>query len=247
MNVSPIIWAPSSERVGTFYAEPAAEPRGGTVIYDRAGSAASFLSPADLPDTLFDSHRHLHVSGITPALSPTCSRTVQDAIARAKARGMTVSLDVNYRARLWTPEAAAAALAPLIRQVDVLLCSRTDAARLFGLIGDAMDQARGMQDMFGVPQVILTNGSDGAVGCGAGECCVMPAIPIAQTVERFGSGDAFAAGFLAVYLSGGTLEEALRLGVATAALKRTIPGDMLAATRQEVEAVMAQEPSATWR
>ena len=105
---------------------------------------------------------------------------------------------------------------------------------------------RGLRARFGVPVVALTTGRDGAVGCDAAGCRAVPAIPVEATVERLGSGDAFAAGFLAEYLAGASLERALRLGVAAAALKRTIPGDMLIATRAEVEAVRTQEEGA-WR
>ncbi len=247
VDVSHIVWTTPEDRVGLFYAEPAAEPRAGGVVYDRAHSAASSLSPADLPDALFDTHRHLHVSGITPALSPTCAAAVADAIARAKARGRTVSLDINYRAKLWSPPVAAAALAPLCTQVDVLFCARDDAARLFGLTGDDACRASDLRARFGVPVAVLTAGADGAVGCDGGGCQAVPAVPVAATLERIGSGDAFAAGFLAEYLSGASLEGALRMGAAAGALKRTILGDMLIATRAEVEAVLAQEQRTAWR
>jgi len=247
VDVSHVIWMPPGERVGLFYAEPAAEPRAGTVVYDRARSAASFLSPADLPDSLFDTHRHLHVSGITPALSASCAAAVTDAVARAKARGRTVSLDVNYRAKLWSPEAAAAALAPLIPQVDVLFCAQGDAERLFGLFGDDAARASSLRVRFGVPVAVLTAGADGAVGCDVDSCRAVPAVPVEATVERIGSGDAFAGGVLAEYLRGASLEDALRMGAAAGALKRTILGDMLIATRLEVEALLAREGRAAWR
>ena len=246
VDVSHIVWTPPDERQGIFYAEPAAEPRAATVIYDRADSAACRLSPADLPDALLAAHRHLHVTGITPALSASCAETVTDAIGRAKARGMTVSLDVNYRARLWPPETAATALEPLIGRADVLFCARDDAARLFGLTGDGAARAAGLRQRFGTPTVAVTLGNDGAAGCDGGGCLTVPAVPVETTVERFGSGDAFAAGFLAEYLAGRPLAQALRLGAAAGALKRTVPGDLLLATRAEVEAVLAQEGGA-WR
>ena len=246
VDVSRIVWTPPGERVGTFYAEAAAPPRPATVVYDRANSAATFLSPADLPDALLDAHRHLHVSGITPALSASCAEAVTDTVRRAKVRGRSVSLDVNYRAKLWPPEAAASALAPLLPQVDILFCGRGDAARLFGLAGSDEDRAAGLRTQFGVPIVALTTGRDGAVGCDSGGCRAVPSLPVEVTVDRFGSGDAFAAGFLAEYLSGAPLDRALQFGVATAALKRTIPGDMVIATRAEVEALMTPETGA-WR
>jgi len=247
IDVSHVVWTPSDERVGLFYAEPGTEPRAGTVVYDRAYSAAASLSPADLPDALFDTHRHLHVSGITPALSASCAGAVADAVARAKARGRTVSLDVNYRAKLWSPESAAAALSPLIPQADVLFCARDDAERLFGLSGDASARASGLRARFGVPVTVLTAGADGAVGCDAEGGCVVPAVPVEATRERIGSGDAFAGGFLAEYLSGASLDQALRMGAAAGALKRTILGDMLVATRADVEAVLSQEQRDGWR
>lgn len=247
VDVSHVVWTPPEERVGLFYAEPAAKPRAASVVYDRAHSAASFLSPADLPDSLFDTHRHLHVSGITPALSPSCAEAVADAVRRAKGRGRTVSLDVNYRAKLWSSDKAADALAPLLRQVNVLFCARGDAERLFGLKGDDMSLAAGLRSQFDIPIVAVTGGSEGAVGCDANGGCIMPAIPIEAAVERLGSGDAFAAGFLAEYLAGRLLESSLRMGVAVAALKRTILGDMLNATRAEIEAVLAREGRAAWR
>ncbi|MBV9851944.1 MAG: sugar kinase [Armatimonadetes bacterium] len=247
VDVSHVVWAPADERAGLYFFEAAAPPRPATVVYDRAGSAASRLSPAALPDALFDMHRHLHVSGITPALSASCAEAVTDAVRRAKARGRTVSLDINYRAKLWPPEAAAAALSPLLAQADVVFCGREDAARLFGLSGDNEARARGLRSRFDIPVVALTAGADGAVGCDAGGCRAMPAVPVAEPSERLGSGDAFAAGFLAEYLPGAPLERALRLGVAAAALKRTVPGDMLVATRAEVGAIAAQEGESAWR
>ena len=247
VDTSHVVWTPPGERVGLFYTEAGTEPRAGAVFYDRAHSAAAALSPADLPDALFDTHRHLHVSGITPALSPSCAAAVADAIMRAKARGRTVSLDINYRAKLWTPEAAAGVLAPLIPLVDLLFCARDDAARLFGLTGDDAARASGLRARFGVPIAVLTAGADGATGCDGDGCRSVPAVPVEATVERFGSGDAFAAGFLAEYLGGASLEDALRMGAATGALKRTILGDMLVATRADIEAVLAREGRAAWR
>ena len=247
VDVSHVVWTPPNERVGTLYAEPAAAPRAATVVYDRANSAASHLCPTDLPDALFASHRHLHVSGITPALSATCAETVTDAVGRAKSRRRTVSLDVNFRARLWSPEAASEALSPLLGQVDILFCSQADAARLFGLSGDAAACASGLRERFGVPVVAVTAGADGAAGCDADGSVSIPAVPLEASVERFGSGDAFAAGFLSEWLGSATLARSLRLAVAVAALKRTIPGDILTATRAEVEAVLAQTGDAAWR
>jgi len=247
VDVSQVVWTAETDRVGTFYAEPGASPRAAQVVYDRANSAAAALRSADLPDALFATHKHLHVSGITPALSPSCADAMTDAIRRAKAHGLTVSLDINYRAKLWSPEAAAAALSPLLSQTEVLICSRDDAARLFGLTGGDAERARGLWERASHPTVVLTTGGDGAIGCGDGTCVTVPAFPVETTVERIGSGDAFAAGFLAGFLAKKSLEESLRMGVAAGALKRTIAGDILTATRREIDALLAQETALGWR
>lgn len=244
IDVSAIVWAPPQERVGVFFYEPAAPPRAAAVVYDRAGSAASFLSPGDLPNGLFATHRHLHVGGITPALSPSCADTVADALRRARMHGMTVSFDVNFRTKLWAPALAAHALAPLMAQADVLICSRDDAANVFGLAGGPPAQAKALGERFGCPTVVVTAGADGAAGCREGECVAVPAVPIPATVERLGSGDAFAGGYLAGFLEDRSLEDSLRLGAAAAALKRTVLGDMLVGTRQEIEALMSPEAGA---
>jgi 2-dehydro-3-deoxygluconokinase len=247
VDVSLVVWAAPNERVGTFYLEAGAAPRAARVVYDRAHSAAASLSPDDLPDFLFQTHRHLHLSGITPGLSVSCAQAAADGIRRARACGMTVSFDVNYRALLWPTDVAREALSPLISHVDVLFCSRDDAGRIFGLSGTHDAVAAAFHEKFGVPTVVLTAGADGAVGKDPSGCVSVPAIPVPVTVDRIGSGDAFAAGFLSGYLAGAPLEQSLRLGVAAAALKRTIPGDILTATRAEFDAVLAQDGKANWR
>jgi 2-dehydro-3-deoxygluconokinase len=245
IDVRHVVWTDAQDRVGLLYTEPAAPPRPPTTVYDRAASAAAGMSPADLPDDLLAAHQHLHVSGITPALSENCAQTVEDAIRRARAHRMTVSLDVNWRAMLWSAETARAALAPLLPQVDVVICSRLDAQRVFGLEGTAQEQVKALREQHGVPVAVLTAGADGAVGCVEDQCLTVPAIPMEKTIERIGSGDGFAAGFLAGYLNGSLLE-GLHLGVAAAAFKRTVPGDMLVGTRAEIEAIRAAEEK-PWR
>ncbi len=245
IDVRHVVWADAKDRVGLLYTEPGAPPRPPTVVYDRAGSAAAGLSPSDITEELLASHQHLHVSGITPALSESCARTVSDGVRRAHTHQMTVSLDVNWRSLLWSAETARAALTPLLPQVDVLICSQADAQRVFGLEGTAEEQVKAMRDRYSVPVAVLTAGADGAVACDADRCLAVPAAPLEKTVERIGSGDAFAAGFLAGFLNH-SLEEGLRLGVAAAAFKRTVPGDMLVGTRREIEAIRTAEEK-PWR
>jgi 2-dehydro-3-deoxygluconokinase len=245
IDVRHVVLTDAKDRVGLLYTEPGAPPRPPTTVYDRAGSAAAGMIPADLPDELLAAHTHLHVSGITPALSESCAQTVKDTIRRAHLHNLTISLDVNWRAMLWSAETAQAALSELIPSVDVVICSQSDALRVFGLQGTGQEQVQALRERYGVPVAVLTTGADGAVGCDASQTLTVPAVPVEKMTERIGSGDAFAAGFLAGYLET-SLVEGLQLGVATAALKRTIPGDMLIGTRREIEAIRATEEK-PWR
>lgn len=245
IDVRHVLWTGAKGRVGLLYTESGVSPRPPATVYDRAGSAAASMIPSDISDSLLALHSHLHVSGITPALSESCAQTVIDAVRRAHDHKMTVSLDVNWRSMLWSAETAHATLAPLLPLVDIVICSQSDARHVFGQEGTGTEQAKSLQGKYRVSVVVLTAGADGAVGCDTGQILTLPAITVEKTVERLGSGDAFAAGFLAGYLNG-SLEEGLQLGIAAAALKRTVPGDMLVGTRGEIEAIRATEEK-PWR
>lgn len=231
-------------RVGVFFVEQGASPRATSVVYDRAGSAAAHLAPENLPPALLADCRHLHVTGITPALSPSCAQTVAYAVAGAKNLGKTVSLDINYRARLWSTEAARTALAPLLPIVDVLITTADDARLLFNIEGEGADIAAVFRDRWGTPAVAVTLGANGAVAADNAMVAHVAAFPVVE-VDRLGAGDAFAAGLLTGYLEDGDLARGAQLGMAMAALKLTIPGDELFFTRQEIEALAAGEAVTT--
>jgi 2-dehydro-3-deoxygluconokinase len=238
VDVSSVIWddAPDA-RLGVFYVEWGVAPRPVvSVIYDRAGSAASRLTPTDLPDAVIAPCRHLHVTGITPALSPSCAEAVAHAVRTAKRLGKTVSFDVNYRTRLWPADEAARVLGALAEGVDVLITSSEDAARLWGIEDDVTGRLR---DRFGARNVAVTLPEGGAImddGYTAAE--ILP-VRVAEIVDRLGAGDAFAAGLLTGFLERGDLVHGGNLGMAMAALKLTTPGDEFFGTRAEVEALAA--------
>src|SRR5579872_1299621 len=112
VDTSLILWAETG-RAGVYFIEFGAPPRPHHVYYDRADSAASHLTPDMVDWAQLDGARHLHLTGITPALSAGCAATVAHAAHEARARGLTVSLDINYRRKLWTPAQAKKMLAPL--------------------------------------------------------------------------------------------------------------------------------------
>jgi 2-dehydro-3-deoxygluconokinase len=182
----------------------------------------------------------LHLTGITCALSESCRSLVNTAMLRAHEHGLTVSFDVNYRARLWSPKQASEALEPLCRETDMLIVKQADAASVFASAGDAETMVRNLGERFARQVVVLTCGSAGALALdkARNQLTHAPAFPVAHTVDRIGAGDAFDAGFIAGYMQGGC-ERGLRMGNAMAALKMTIPGDMALISRDEVERLVA--------
>ncbi len=244
VDVSMTLFVPE-ERMGLYFLERGTPPRPTRVWYDRAHSAASHLKPSDLPLAQLAAARWLHLTGITPALSPPCEATCHTAISHARTHGLTFSFDVNYRSLLWSPQQARAALTPFCHAADVVFIASRDAAALFGVQGDAIQQAERLHQLWG-GSVIVTDGANGAAAhaqSGAAACKTFTV----QVVERVGAGDAFAAGVICRLLESAPLAEALTFGAALAALKLSIAGDVALVTRQEVEALIATGSAALHR
>jgi 2-dehydro-3-deoxygluconokinase len=237
VDVAAVRRAPG-ERIGTYYVEYAGAPRGIQVIYDRADSAAAGMAPADIDWAYLLDTRVLHLTGITAALSASCYAVVAEAVARARAAGVPVSFDVNYRSKLWDAATAGARLRPLLAEADVLFCKSADAALLFGCVGAPAAQMAALQGLTRAQAVYVTFGERGAALLHAGQLLSQPAIPV-QIVDRIGSGDAFAAGALDGWLDGDPAD-GLRRGVALAAIALSQHGDRPLTSRAELSAVMAQ-------
>lgn len=233
MDVSHVVWT-ADGRVGTYFVEFGQPPRPTNVIYDREGSAMSEMTLSNFNLTLLDEIRLLHISGITPALSPACRALTEDVLRMAAERGVLRSLDVNYRAKLWSAAEARATLEPLCAGLDVLFITQQDILRLFNRRGAPEETLCWLQAQFKVGVAVLTMGEEGAMALDRdGRFYKGQAEPTPE-VDPLGSGDAFAAGFLYGYLTGGNLESALQLGVSAAALKRTIPGDLALISLEDI-------------
>ena len=237
----------SGERIGTFYIEYAATPRSIQVVYDRADSAAAHMTIDDVDWNYLLDTRVLHLTGITPALSENCYALVAEAIRRARAAGVTVSFDVNYRGKLWGAAEAGERLRPLLADADLLLCKGADAALLFGCRGEPRELMTALKQLTRAEVLYCTFGERGAAVLNGDDFAAEPALPV-QIIDRVGSGDAFAAGVLDAWLEaspGSDLKamrrEGLRRGVALAAIALSQYGDRLLTTRAELESVMAQE------
>jgi 2-dehydro-3-deoxygluconokinase len=189
------------------------------VDYHRAGSAGSRLTPADIPAAEITGAAVLHVTGITPALSESARAAVFQAVETAKSAGVTVSVDVNYRSKLWSRFDAAVVLRDLVGRADIVFAGPDEAA-LFVDPADPLGQIAKL----GPAEVVI---KDGARGCEAlidGSRHQVAAVPV-TVVDPVGAGDAFVAGYLAERMTGASPEVRLATAIAAGAFAVTVPGD----------------------
>ncbi|MFC3478254.1 bifunctional 2-dehydro-3-deoxygluconokinase/2-dehydro-3-deoxygalactonokinase [Halobacterium litoreum] len=232
-----VVWSEDG-RQGTYYLEQGGEPRGTNVVYDREGAAVTTAEFAELATDRIADAGYFYTSGITPALSETLAETTADLLEHAQATGTTTAFDVNYRGKLWDAETARDGLEALFPDVDVLFVAERDARDVLGREGKPAAIGRGLADEFGFGTVVVTRGDEGALAVRNGDAYRQGAFET-ETHDAIGTGDAFVGGYLAQRVDGGSVEDALAWGAATAALKRTIPGDVALVTREEVESVLA--------
>lgn len=228
----------SSSRLGTYYIELGGEPRGTNVVYDRARSAVTTATPAQLAVNRVRDADVFFTSGITPALSGTLLETTIDLLDAARDTGTETVLDINYRASLWSPEAANEALGRILPTVDIVVAAGRDARAIFGYEGDPLDVLDELHASFEAELTLLTRGADGVLATDGDTQYQQDAFPV-ETVDPIGSGDALVGGFLAGRLRGMDLADALEVGAATAALSRTLTGDMAIVSWDDVNAVRA--------
>ena len=216
--------------------EFAAAPRAIQVIYDRANAAVSFLTPADIDWAYLLDTRVLHLTGITAALSEGCYDIVKEACQRAREQTVTVSFDVNYRSKLWSPEVARERLEPLLKSVDILICGEGDAQTVFNISGSPESVLQQLHDLSGSAHVVLTRSDEGSATLVDGELVQLEAGTV-EMVDRLGAGDAFTAGVIDGFLTG-DLVEGMKRGTALAGLALTQHGDMISTSRQELEQLL---------
>lgn len=209
------------------------------VDYHRAGSAGSHLRPSDLDEDLIRRARILHVTGITPALSQTAHAAVCHAVEIAREAGVRISLDVNYRAKLWDEATAAPVLRDLARLADILFAGPAEAQLVLGTRErERHTLARGLADL-GPTEVIIKDGGRGCLALVDGAELAEPALPV-PVVDTVGAGDAFVAGYLAEHLTGAAPRTRLRTAAAMGAYAVGVPGDCDSLpTRSGLEALRA--------
>jgi len=245
VGVEHVIWT-QEDRVGVYYVEFGAAPRASGVLYDRADSAMARIRPGMVNwAAVFAGAKWFHVTGITPALSATAAEATREALHAARAGKLRTSIDLNYRAKLWSEAEARKWMMEFLPLCDVLVTTEEDAERVLGVKGsDYEDVARQLAQRFPLEVVAITlrenplvwKNSWTAIAYRAGTLYRTRAFEV-EIVDRLGAGDSFAAGLIHGLLDG-DVQKGLDYGVAASALKHTIPGDCAWITREEVEAIL---------
>jgi 2-dehydro-3-deoxygluconokinase len=246
------------DRMGIYFLESGASQRASSVTYDRHHSAISEITPSDLDwNTILEGASWLHLTGITPALSPHAAQATLEAARTARAKGVTVCLDWNYRAKLWSPEQARENFTELMEHTDYCIANREDAAKLFGLrpengsdVNPHADVARQLSERFGFKGVAMTiresfsasRNAWSALYFTGGQSNLSKRYDI-QIVDRVGGGDSFAAGLIYGLVKQMSPAEVIEFAVAASCLKHTISGDFNLVTLAEVNAFLASDGS----
>ena len=246
------------DRVGLYYAETGASMRPSKVIYDRANSAIAETDPSDFNfDEIMEGADWFHWSGITPAISDKAAELTRLACEAAKRHHVTVSVDLNFRKKLWTSEKAIAVMRPLMKYVDVCIGNEEDAQLCLGFKPDADVEGgktdaegyygifKGMMKEFGFKYVVSTlresfsathNGWKALIYDGK-EFYQSKHYDINPIIDRVGGGDSFSGGLIHGMLTYKDQAKALEFAVAASALKHTIPGDFNVVSTSEVESL----------
>lgn len=244
VDCSHIVWSDKG-RSGIYFVEFGASPRASSVLYDRANSAISMVQLGEIDwAKIFSGSKHFHLSGITPALSASAAEVTAEALKAAKKAGCTVSYDLNYRKKLWTPADAKRIQEPLMADVDVLITTEEDTNVVFGIKEkDYETVAEKLAQTFKFKIVAITLREDlsvlrnkwTAIAYQDGKIFKDRTYEV-EIVDRVGAGDSFTAGFLYGWIKEKDIQKGVQYGNAFAALKHTVPGDFNWNTLEEVEA-----------
>lgn len=259
--------AKEGERLGIYFLESGSSVRPSKVIYDRTHSSISTVRPEAFDfDQIFEGVDWFHFTGITPAISDSAAELTEAVLKKAKEHGVKVSVDLNFRKKLWTSEKAQQVMTRLMKYVDVCIGNEEDANLVLGFKPEGSDVTSGnlklsgyqsifeqMTQKFGFEYCVSSlrvsrsasdNGWSACIYSGkTGEFYHSREYSITPIVDRVGGGDSFAAGVICGLLDGKDFKEALEFGVAASALKHTIPGDVNLVTRKEVETLAGGDAS----
>ena len=252
------------DRVGIYFSETGASMRPSKVIYDRAHSAIAEARVDEFDfEIIFKDASWFHISGITPAISENARVFTIEAAKAAKKAGATVSVDLNYRKKLWTTEEAQSVMTKLMEYVDVCIGNEEDAALCLGFHPEGTDVTSGKLDIagyekmmkqmiekFGFKYVVSSLRESYSASDNGWSACISDGKEFYRSrkydvriIDRVGGGDSFAGGLICGLLDGKDMKESLEYGVAASALKHTINGDFNLVSREEVDTLVGGDAS----
>jgi 2-dehydro-3-deoxygluconokinase len=251
-------------RVGIYFLEKGASQRASKVIYDRAGSSIATAAASDFDwNSIFAGASWFHFTGITPALGDAAADITLEAVKAAKAQGLTVSCDLNYRKNLWSREKAAEVMGKLVSGVDICIANEEDASDVFGIKASNTDITTGkisregykevasaLADRFGFKKVAITlresisaNDNNWAAMLYDGKEHYFSKKYAVRIVDRVGGGDSFGAGLIYGTLQNWPPQETLEFAVAASCLKHSIEGDYNLVSAEEVKKLSGGDAS----
>jgi 2-dehydro-3-deoxygluconokinase len=256
--------ARGGQRLGIYFLETGASMRASQVIYDRAGASIAEVDISEFDfDKILDGADWFHTTGITPALSDKSAALTEAVLRAAKAKGITTSIDLNYRKKLWSKEKARGVMSMLCQYVDVCIGNEEDAETTLGFKSEGTDVTKGelnldgykdvfkqMKDKFNFKYIASTLRESHSASDNGWSALVYDGKEFYHTkqyevriIDRVGSGDSFASGFIYGLVTGMPMKEAAEFGVAASAIKHTIPGDLNHATLSDVKELMKGDGS----
>ncbi|KUO62171.1 2-dehydro-3-deoxygluconokinase [bacterium BRH_c32] len=247
------------DRVGIYYLETGASQRASKVIYDRANSAITQMKSDEINwKKVFENADWFHWTGITPALGKNAQEALHAACTTAKELGVTISCDLNFRAKMWTQEEAQAVMKPLMKYVDVCIANEEDAEKSLGLKADNTNIEEGklnedgyfniakkLKEIYNFKAVAITLRESFSASMNGWSAllldekdCIAPIRSSRyeiEIVDRVGGGDSFASGLIYGLLTKNNSKDALEFAVAASCLKHSIPGDFNLVSIDEIE------------
>ncbi len=247
------------DRVGIYFLETGASQRASKVIYDRSNSAITQMKKDEVDwNNVFENADWFHWTGITPALGKLAQECLIAACQAAKQKGVTISCDLNFRAKMWTEKEAQAVMQPLMQYVDVCIANEEDAEKSLGLKADNtsiehgvlneegyFSVAKKLKEIYNFKAVAITLRESFSASKNGWSALLLDEKDCAtpyrssryeiEIVDRVGGGDSFASGLIYGLLAKNNSKDALEFAVAASCLKHSIPGDFNLVTVDEVE------------
>jgi len=263
-GVSTDMIARGGDRVGIYFCEKGSSQRPSKVIYDRAYSAIAEAKREDFNwKEIFQDAEWFHFTGITPALSDECAAITLDAVKAAKEAGVMVSVDLNFRKKLWSSEKAGKVMGDIVKYCDVVIANEEDAEKVFGISAEETDITSGtlsdegyknvaktLADRFGLKYVAITLRESFSASDNGWSAMLYDGSEFYSSkkykmhiVDRVGGGDSFGAGLIYGLTSGLSHQDSLEFAVAASCLKHTVEGDFNLVSKDEVETLMNGDAS----